>query len=436
MPFDGYKQAMGDPFGFHALKGNYYLATNRAFAHWTMSIYFKTVPFIFQLFTNPLDSLYLSCALAKTVVQILIILLLSYYISGSWNILNINFLIAAILITPLFQTWGFNGYIGIIDNSITYTFFYALPLSLLMIFFIHTFTSRSIKYNPLYYVLSSFFILYLSFNGPLIPATVIIVCLSVLIHDFFFNYINSSKAKVWLRLSDSISKSINGKSIILAFFILVCLYSLYIGKFNAANLIKQVSLSKRYFLLLIGVKNYIIKSLGPILLLLVIILNTNLLTKTKNNSEAKILLKRIKWITILSFIYIILLPFGGYREYRPFIIRWDTIMPINIALFYFFGASSLFLYNQYKQKLKLLYSIAILIVLIIFTIADKTKNANKCEKEAINTLSHSPNKIVKLNCNCNVMEWGKVVDYNRSTLNTQYLRYVGVLNEEKYYYQE
>jgi len=34
------------------------------------------------------------------------------------------------------------------------------------------------------------------------------------------------------------------------------------------------------------------------------------------------------------------------------------------------------------------------------------------------------------------MYWGKVTNYNDSKLNTQYLRKIGVIKEEKYYYQK
>jgi len=123
LPMDGYKQMLGDPLGISALKGEYYLGTNRYFAHLAMLTYFNTAPYICQLVVNPIDSLYLSCAIAKLGIQLFIIFLLSVYISGTWNILKKEFLISAVLITPLFQSFGFNSSIGIIDKSITYAFF-------------------------------------------------------------------------------------------------------------------------------------------------------------------------------------------------------------------------------------------------------------------------------------------------------------------------
>ena len=85
-----------------------------------MSAYFKTMPFVFQKFVSPIDSIYLSCALAKTVIQVSIIFLIALFICGIRKIFKKEILIAAVLITPLFQTCGYQSYMGIIDKSITY----------------------------------------------------------------------------------------------------------------------------------------------------------------------------------------------------------------------------------------------------------------------------------------------------------------------------
>jgi hypothetical protein len=61
--------------------------------------------------------------------------LIAFFISGS--ILKLDFLFAAILITPLFQTNGYRSYMGIIDPATTYTFFYALPTILILIYLLH-----------------------------------------------------------------------------------------------------------------------------------------------------------------------------------------------------------------------------------------------------------------------------------------------------------
>lgn len=441
LPMDGYKHMLGDPFGISALKGEHYLATNRYFAHETMLIYFNTAPFICQLVVDPVDSLYLSSAIAKLGIQILIIWLLSVYISRSWNIYRKEFLISAILVTPLFQIEGFYSYLGIIDKSITYTFFYALPLGLLMLFFLPFYikitSKQTIRFNPIVIVLLVSLAIIISFNGPLNPATVIIICPLFLVYKWWEIYGKSTQVSFFNKATNAI-RSI--PKTILFFFItisLLCLYSLYIGSYNSAFVDKTIPLLDRYLLLPKGLFFQFTKSIGPALLLLVIGINCYILYKQRHLDEAKSLLNRLKWIGIFSVIYILLLPIGGYREYRPFIIRYDTFMPINLCLFYFYGISTLYVINHYSSKYKRAYLGLVISFLLIFTLVDKTKyDACTCEKESLKTISQSKEKIVLIENDCWIMFWGKVTDYNDSKLNTQYLKNIGVLKEEKYYYQK
>src|SRR5688572_413829 len=77
MPAPAYNKVMEDPFGLGVLLHNEtYAATNRFFIHWICSGYFKTVPFALQNFTNPVDSIFLSIAVARTTMHIALIYLL------------------------------------------------------------------------------------------------------------------------------------------------------------------------------------------------------------------------------------------------------------------------------------------------------------------------------------------------------------------------
>ncbi len=441
MPSDGYKQLMSDPFGLSALKGDNYPGTNRFFAHWTMATYYKIAPFVCQYVINPIDSIYLSNAIAKICIQILTIFLLSVFISKSKNILKEEFLLAAILITPLFQTWGFNGYLGIIDKSITYTFFYALPLGLLMIFFLPFYNSnlsnREVKLHPLLVILLIPFTIFISLNGPLIPAVVLILCPLILLYKWGKNYSKSTDSDFLKRSVDSILRINRFELFFFSFITLVCLYSIYIGSFNAENFNKTMPLFERYKLLAKGLFFQFTKSHGPILLILAIGLNTIFIYSIKPNDDTKKIFRILKWLIIFSAIYTILLPFGGYREYRPFIIRWDTFMPVNLCLFYFYGITTLYLINHFSSRIKAAYLIGIALFLLVFTIADKTDYyASTCEKESLKVIAKSTDKIILLDSNCSIMAWGKIYNYNDSKYNTQYLQYIGVIKEEKYYYQK
>jgi hypothetical protein len=128
LPDEIIQPVFDDPFGFQVIStGESHSNPNRFFAHYAVATYFQYFPLWLQHFTNPIDSIYLASAVAKLIIQLAFIYLLSFFISGSRNPAKKNFLIAAILIVPLFQAYGFWSRMGIVDKSIVYTFFYALP---------------------------------------------------------------------------------------------------------------------------------------------------------------------------------------------------------------------------------------------------------------------------------------------------------------------
>lgn len=130
------KPLFNSPTGLDVILGDQkYHNPNRFFSHWIYNRYFDSTPFLLQKFTNPIQSIYLTSAISKIIFQILLIYLLSMFITGKRNVFKLDFIIAAVLITPLFQTNGYRSYMGIIDSSITYTFFYAMPFILLMLYF-------------------------------------------------------------------------------------------------------------------------------------------------------------------------------------------------------------------------------------------------------------------------------------------------------------
>ncbi len=147
LPNQDIQKILNDPFAIAVFtEHKTYTDPNRFFSHLFISVNFKTFPFIFQIFVNPIDSIYLSCAIIKTVVQVLIIYFLASIICVVQKIYK-KILLASILITPLFQSSGYAGYMGIIDQSISYFFFYALPFCLLLIFF-RPFFFHFVKMNP------------------------------------------------------------------------------------------------------------------------------------------------------------------------------------------------------------------------------------------------------------------------------------------------
>jgi len=169
-----YKEVLEDPFGISVMQdGEGYAATNRYFAHATMVTYYRSMPFILQLFTSPINSIYLSSALMKTFIHFFLVYLLGVYISGRFRLNNRGLLIAMILVTPLFHNWGSGMYLGFVDYAVNYAVFYALPLGLIMLFFLPFWLKyvhgQDIRFNTLLLIALALLAVVISFNGPLSP---------------------------------------------------------------------------------------------------------------------------------------------------------------------------------------------------------------------------------------------------------------------------
>jgi len=222
------------------------------------------------------------------------------------------------------------------------------------------------------------------------------------------------------------------------FFCLVCLYSLYIGTFNAENDDNPLSIHDRYVRLPAGLYYLFTRKLGLPLLTVMIFLNAFLIRRI-DSTEAKRIISLLKWIAIFCIIYVLLLPIGGYRNYRPNIIRYDTMIPVTICMIFMYGYSTYFLLKQLSANTawKRVYALGIVLVSLIFTTADKpTTGKNTCEKKALEQIVQSKEKIVHLTCDCTVMAWVKITDYHGSEANAELLKYLGILKEKKFYYQD
>lgn len=439
-PTTGYYQVLHDPFGLDVLlKNEFYANPNRFFAHWTTSEYFLNVPLWMQHFVDPIDSLYLSVAIAKIIVQILILYLLAVFISNRNNFLSLDFLIAAIIITPLFQTTGFSRSIGIIDHSVVYTFFYALPLGLLLLYFLPFF--RAIYYNNksninwLTKLLLALFSVVLTLNGPLVPGVVLIVCPLVLFNIWFGNYKQIQKIRGLQRILLAIKKIPNYLKF---YFIGICalsLYSLYIGQNNSLNFEGAIPLLQRYARLPAGLYYLFLQKLGFPLLLLMILINFIVISKYYQGEEGKKILNLIKWIGLFSILYMALLPLGGHRVYRNYVIRYDTFIPVTIGLIFIYGSTTFYLVKHIAKKYKKVYVLGIILFFLIFTNADRfDKTGYECERHALETIAKSTELIVPLDSDCPVMEWAKLDDYRMSERNAVLFHYWNIASEKKLYY--
>lgn len=441
LPDEFFRKVLDDPLGLSVLfKNEIYAAPNRFFAHWMYSEYFKVVPGVLQNFVNPVDSVYLASAIAKTVIQAFLIIVLASCICGREKMLSRNFLIAAVLVTPFFITYQYYR-LGIIDQHITFVFFYALPFALLLLFFLpffkKLFYGQAIKTNLVYRIYLVTLALIISLSGALMPAVIVIVCPLVLLVHVYLNFEKHDPSTFINKVFFSIKKIPND---ILFYFVLASVfsaYSLYIGRNNIENMTVELSLSERYLLLPKGFVMLFDQMSLLIPLLIVIAINIFIIRIYFFENYGKKMLVLLKWILICSLIYILLLPLGGYRTYRPYILRYDTILPVTIALITIFGMTTNFLILNLHNKAKVIFTLGIIFFLLIYIYEDKPAfGNNECQRRALFEISESQEEIVVLNSDCTIMSWEKITDYKQSELNSELLFLWGVTKEKKLYYQK
>ncbi|PIQ16836.1 MAG: hypothetical protein COW67_00945, partial [Flavobacteriales bacterium CG18_big_fil_WC_8_21_14_2_50_32_9] len=426
IPSNDNQEIFNDPFGFNAIINNKpHINPNRYFSHLFISKYFKSIPIIFQKIVSPIESLYLSCAIIKILIHILMVYLLSALISREKSVFNIKLLMVAALLTPLFQAYGYNRYMGVIDTSITYTFFYALPLLLLLLFFYHFYAAihnnEKTKHSIVAKISLLLLIIILPFSGPLIPPIILITTILLVIYYLQKNIDSESNYHLLKKVFLAFNKIPNFILVVFIPISVLCVYSLLLGTYYSLSQTDTIPIIERYVRLPMGIYYQFTQKLGFPLLFILISVNFFIIKKYFYTKEGKIIITTLKWIGVFFLIYTLLLPLGGYKAYRANILRFDTIMPITICLFYFYGLSSFFLLKNMKNY-RILYFTFIITFSLFFANADISKlNENDCERQALISIANSDKSIVELDNNCKVMSWEVITDYKQSELNATLL---------------
>ena len=176
------------------------------------------------------------------------------------------------------------------------------------------------------------------------------------------------------------------------------------------------------------------QKVGFPLLLSMIILNLILINRQQKTEESKRILFFLKWIGVFILIYVLLLPLGGYREYRPNIVRRDTFLPVTLCIFYTYGMTSFFLIKNFISKNKRWYISLLVIIGLIFTSVDIPNfEHNKCERNALEKISKSKNEVVELDNDCFVMTWIKVDKPEFTSTNSKMLQIWNITKEPRLY---
>lgn len=445
LPSPAYSAVLSDPFGINVLlHDSVYPATNRFFTHFIISAYFKVMPNTFQTFVSPLNSVYLSSAVALLLMHFLLLYMLAVYISGQKKISHPVFLFSALIIAPLFLFYGYHLQMAIVLTSVTYSFFYTLSMIFLLLFFL-PFFNHALERNQSRFSSSYFFFLLIvatvsSFSGSLNAPVTLIISFAILFHTVTSCFITKTEEKQHSFREIFFKKIPTQHLFLIIAAIILSLYSFYIGRNNSENLWQSLSLSERYRKLFLGLRYHYTEQLGPGLLLTVVIFNFIIITKLNPSSQIRQVILIFKYFLGLSVLYILMLPFGGYREYRPYLIRCDTVMPVNIGMILFYGFSVIYLLYQLKEPAKR-YSYIVLVLGVNFTFvhADgnfKVNNYNQCERQAISRIAQAPSSIVHIPADCTVMEWNIIKEASQSRYITDMFLYWNITREKKLFYQK
>ncbi|MEM9526145.1 MAG: hypothetical protein AAGA31_06020 [Bacteroidota bacterium] len=428
------------PFGLRALFGDEpYANPNRFFCHWTFREYLTQTPPYLQRWVGPIDSIYLACALAKLGIQLGLLVLLAGLITGHLKFWRFDFLLAAALVTPFFQTNGYRTYMGIIDPSTTYTFFYALPCLVLLIYVLpffwqlfHGNTTLSASWLKVLWLPLSVVV---CLSGPLNPGVILTAVLLMGVHHLRGNWPAPKENGFFYRLQSLVNAVPGYWWTFLLPLSLLAGYSLWLGSYNSLSIANQIPLVELYAKLPEGVYYQFTQKLGFPVLLVALGINVWLISTKGKGPERKKVLALFRWIGLFSLCYLLLLPLGGYRGYRPFVLRYDTIMPITLSWFLLYGVSSSYLLNQLRQRSLWLYLGLLLAVVAIFTFADEAEfDNNLCERSALAAIAISPESVVKLKEDCPVLDWKTIRSAERSKDNARLLTIWGITERDKLYY--
>jgi hypothetical protein len=424
-----YRQVLEDPLGLEVWKsGEGYQATNRFAAHYTIRAYFRTVPHWLQFFLDPIDSLYWSAAFFKLLVQLLLLSQMSRYTLSVFRDTRMERLAVLAFFLPFFQAMGYQLVFGIIDSSITYTFFYAWPLAWLMVFYWPFY--RRLMLLPHRYqsggskVMSIILALVLPFSGPLVAPIVLIISFLYFFHQFRFLYVYGFRQKAWAAL---VAK---GGFTMLVFILVsvVSLYSFILGTYNVENqLAGTLAITERFELLPRGLWHHFKAKLAYPLLLLALVGNALILKYSKPHYSWSCLRPALPYFVAGVILYLCLLPLGGYRDYRPDILRRDTLLPVLLMLLLWLGWTSVSVAKVLPGIKRRAYLAALIAICVIFTLADgPNARLNACERRGLAQLSKATESPVQLSVECPVLAWNPYEDPKHSQWNAVFLQQLGI----------
>ena len=437
LPLDYIEPLYHDPFGVKMLIGGEpHAAPNRYFSHRLMYLTYRTLPFALQKVTDPIHSLYHTNAICKTLMQLSFVLLLSLILCGRCSFKRLDFAFTCLFFCAMMQTCGFSHSIGLITPSITYSFFYALPLIFLILYllpfiFKEFYGKRLIRNRIVEALYSLLFLLLSCFSGAINPAVSLVAVLTLLIRYFHdYRAANGSLAHALRKMPRHYLRFLLPLGVL-------SLYALFLGSFNTMWS-DGLPLSKRYALLPKGFLQLFTANNGGFGLLFALTLINTLIIRSIRTEQAAKVRNMLHWILAFSLIYILLLPMGGYRPYRPLLIRFDTALPVSCLFICYLVRSTVFLLKQPfgKRRTRMAYALWTLVVLSVYFLYDTPRPyRNDPEMAAMREIQASPLDTVLLTGRpTGIVSWAGPTSPEASETAGRLLHLWNVTDREKRFY--
>ncbi len=434
VPRADYAPVLHDPLGWQVLRtGAWYAAPNRFFSHLLMREYCLRVPLALQAVVSPITSVYMALALLNVLVQALLLYVLAWYATGTRSWCSQRLWVAMVLLAPFFQVTGYNGQMAILDNAFTYNFFYVIPLLLLLVLlwplFRAAYYQQPLRLGWLRLIAMLGLTVVLALSGPIIGGVSLVLIAGVSLRLV---------RQRW-RLGAWRQQAARPEALVWGWLALWCVYSLYIGRHNTENLLAILPLAKRYQLVPYGVFYQLTSKLGLPLLVLGCLANAWLIRRwLPPTPAARRIGQVLRWLGWFALVYVALLPLGGYRDYRPLILRHDSILPITLGLMVFYALSATHLLRALPRPGLRWYQAALVAMALIFTYADRQLaryNDNACERRMLALLAQpGGGPVVRLPEACPILSWAPITDPRQSITNAELLQYWHITSRYKLYY--
>lgn len=445
-PSEHYSQILEEPFGFAALlNGEEYPASNRYFCHWAMVTYFKNVHGVVEpFFPDKVKFIYAFAAFFNCFVQALLLFLITVYVRRHFRFWQFDFVLAAAILLPFFQVDGYYEGIGVIDKSITYTFFYAFPWAFLMIFYLPFYLAVvrnkpidvyfKVWMYPIWFALAVMLALSGSLVAPTILISVPIMHLAISIYK-----LQHASQKISIpNILQQFFKTTTSFLVVTVWLFLMAAYSFYIGQFNAENA-ANIPLAMRYKKFFVGVPKFL--SYKPTFIWLTLLSVVNLFLLNRLNFFKRY--PKLKWalvaIVVMCMVYLLLLPLGGYRPYRPLIVRYDTIVPVTLVTLFLLVFSSFELLRRLNGRTQQFYTVFLIGILAIFIFADWSYlngSREDCQRKELYKIYASEERIVQLEDDCTILSWSIMPDHNYSGFIGEALRDWKIAKQDILFYQK